>query len=223
MSANNPHDLYTTQRAALIQQLRSLTQDQAETVVPACPDWTVKDVAAHLSGLVSETLANVPPPRGSAEATGRQVGDRAGRTLAEVCDEWEQNGPAFAEYAASDAAFTTALLADLMVHSHDSAEALDLPIDEMSAGTIAAAERYLELLQQRAAEQLDIALAVELTGVGQRAAPHGNKPLSLVVSPFAFLRSVTGRRTRAEVEALNWTGDPSELLATSFTQYGTLT
>jgi uncharacterized protein (TIGR03083 family) len=220
MSANNPHDLYATERAALIRQLRSLTQDQAQTMVPACPDWTVKDVASHLSGLVAETLANVPPPRGSAEATTRQVADRTDKTLAEVCDEWEHNGPAFAEYAVSDTAFTTALLADLTVHTHDAAEALDLAIDEMSAGTIAAAQRYLQLLQQRAAEQLDIALAVELTGVGLQVAPDGNKHLSLTASPFDFLRSVTGRRTPAEVEVLDWTGDPSELLATSFYQYG---
>jgi uncharacterized protein (TIGR03083 family) len=220
MSANNPHDLYATERAALIRQLRSLTPDQAQTIVPACPDWTVKDVASHLSGLVAETLANVPPPRGSAEATTRQVTDRTNHTLAEVCDEWEHNGPAFAKYAASDTAFTNALLADLTVHAHDTSEALHLPIDEMSAGTIVAAERYLQLLQQRAAEQLDIALAVELTGVGLQVAPHGNNPLNLIASPFAFLRSVTGRRTPEEVKALNWTGDPSELIATSFYQYG---
>lgn len=219
MTANDPHDLYATGRADLIRQLRSLTAEQSDTVVAACPDWTVKDVAAHLSGLVAETLADVPPPRGSAEATARQVKNRANHTLTEICDEWETNGPAFAEYASSDTDFTIALLADLTVHTHDVAEALNLPIDEDSPGLIAAAERYVERLQQRAAEQLDIALTIELTGVGRRAASAGVTPLTLTASPFDFLRSVTGRRTQAEVRTLQWTGDPTELIGTSFYQY----
>lgn len=219
MAAQDPHDLYAIGRDGLIGQLRSLTADQAETVVPACPDWTVKDVAAHLSGLVGEALAKVPPPYGSPEATARQVSDRASHTLAEICDEWETNGPAFAEHAASNTAFAINLLADLTVHAHDVAEALDLPIDERAPGTLAAAERYLELLQPRAAEQLDIALTVELTDVGLRAATAGATPLTLTASPFDFLRSVTGRRTQPKVRTLNWTGDPTELIAKSFYQY----
>ncbi len=221
MANNDSHDLYAAGRTDLIGQLRSLDADQAATIVPTCPDWTVKDVAAHLSGLVTEALSDVPPPYGSPEATARQVGDRADKTLAEICDEWEANGPAFAEHAIGEPAFATALVADLAVHHHDIAEALDLPIDEKTPGTIAAAERYLEILQERAADKLDIALTVELVDAGVRPASAGSRQLTLTVSPVDFLRNVTGRRTQADAKALDWTGDPTDLLATAFYQYQT--
>ena len=223
MSFADPHEIYALERAELIRRLRSLNPAQAATPVPSCPAWTVKDVAAHLSGLVVETLANVPPPRGSDEATARQVSDRAQSTLNEVCDEWEANAPAFDDFAAGDAAYATTLTGDLAVHAHDIAEALLQPADEMSVGTLAATERYLGLLQERAAEQLDVALTVDLIGVGLREASAGSKPLKLAASPYAFLRSVTGRRSRSDVADLDWAGDPSELLDNCFTQYGVLT
>jgi len=216
--------LYAFERAALIDRVRRLNPADATTPVPACPGWTVKDVVAHLSGLVAETLADVPPPRGSDEATARQVGDRADWTLARVCDEWERNAAAFDEWAAGDPDYAAALAGDLVVHGHDIAEALELPIAETSPGTLAATERYVALLQDRAAEQLDVALTVELLDVDfdARPPPAGSRPLHLAAPPYELLRSVTGRRTRARVEAFEWTGDPSTLLSSCFTQYGAL-
>ena len=219
MAANDTSDPYPSARAALINRLRSLTDDQSKTVVPACPDWTVKDVAAHLSGLVAEALAGVPPPYGSPEATARQVSNRSDNSLAEICDEWEGNGGAFVEYAEENPAFRTALISDLTVHSHDIAEALNSPIEPDSPGLTVATERYLELLQERAAEKLDIALNVDLAGVGSRPASAGTTPLTLAASPVEFLRCVTGRRTRDHIRTLNWTGDPSELIESAFYQY----
>lgn len=220
---DDPYQLYTTERHRLVEQLRHLTPAQVGTTVPACPAWTVKDVVAHLSGLVAETLARVPPPRGSDEATARQVGDRADSTLVQILHEWETNTTALGPLARTDPVYTMALTSDLVVHGHDIAEALGLPIDRRSRATVMAADRYLALLQERAAEQLDLALTVNLVGVGVRAAHHEMvTAVRLDVDPFTFLRCVTGRRTRAEVEALAWSGDPSLVISTCFGQYGPL-
>ncbi len=216
-----PHDIYAESRSSLIGVLRSLDAEQSRTAVEGCPGWTVKDVAAHLSGLVAETLAGVPPPRGSAEATARQVGDRSELTLDEVCEEWESNASALADYAVGDPDYVKLLACDLTVHTHDIAEALDRPIDGASAGTILAAEHYLPLLQDRVADHLDIALEVELDGIANNPARGGTTPLKLSAQPLEFLRSVTGRRTRSQVAALDWSGDPGAVLDV-FSQYGPL-
>ena len=208
-------------RHDLIAQMRSLDAARSETAVPSCPGWTVKDTVAHLSGLVAETLAGVPPPRGSAEATARQVGDRSDMTLGQVCDEWESNAAALGEYAANDPDYVKLLACDLAVHAHDIAEALALPIDGSSAGTVHAAEHYLPLLQQRVASERDIALSVELLGVGDRAAGDGTAAMRLSASPLDFLRSVTGRRSRSQVADLDWSDDPGTVLDV-FSQYGPL-
>ncbi|MGI9607743.1 MAG: maleylpyruvate isomerase family mycothiol-dependent enzyme [Acidimicrobiales bacterium] len=222
MTAHTQHDLYANERASLIDELRTLTPEQAAAVVPSCPAWTVKDVVSHMSGLVAEKLADVPPPLGSDESTSRQVADRAAMTLAEVVNEWERNAPAFRDIATDDSPFIAAFLSDLVVHAHDIREGLGLPIDERSPAMMFAAERYLELLLDRAADDHDTALTVELTGVGIRAAATGSRSLELRAAPFDFLRAVTARRSREAVESLDWTGDPSDLLNSGFVQYGTL-
>lgn len=220
MTTHTLYDLYAAQRDSLVEQLRSLTPAQAETAVPTCPGWTVKDVVSHVSGLVAEKLADVPPPLGSDVATARQVSDRAGMTLADVCDEWENNAGPFKAVATDEDPFIQPVLCDLVVHSHDIQEALDLPIAKDSAPLAFAADRYLGLLLDRASEQ-NIGLSVELSGLETRKSA-GEPTLRLQATPFEFLSSVTARRTRAKVEALDWDGDPSELLDTVFAQYGPL-
>ena len=84
-------DLYAVTRDSLVVQLRALSTAHAHTVVPSCPDWTVKDVLAHLAGLVADVLAAVPPPLGSDENTARQVRERREMSLDQICDEWERD------------------------------------------------------------------------------------------------------------------------------------
>jgi len=221
MTTRTQHDLYATERSVLATQLRSLTPEQASSLVPSCPEWSVKDVLAHVSGLVAEKLADVTPPLGSDEATQRQVKDRADMALDEVLHEWEQNAYAFEGIATDESPFVAPFLCDLVVHACDIREGLSLPIDQDSEAMKFAADRYLGLLLERAAER-NIALSVELAGVGPRVAAPGESSLHLHATPYEFLRAVTARRTRAEVEALNWDGDPTELLDTVFAQYGPL-
>jgi len=222
MTTHTVHDLYAAQRSELIETLRSLTAEQAATPVPTCPGWSVKDVMSHVSGLVAEKLADVPPPLGSDEATARQVQHRADMGLGAVCDEWENNAMAFRAVATDASPFIQPFLCDLVVHSHDIQEALALPIDETSPATVYAAERYLGLLQERAAEQDDVALTVDLTDGDTHEPPAGSTALTLRATAFDFLRSVTARRTRSEVAGLDWSSDPSALLDSGFAQYGAL-
>ncbi len=212
--------LYAVTRDSLLVQLRPLPAEQAEMIVPSCPEWTVKDVVAHVAGLVSDVIAAVPPPLGSDENTSRQVDERATMTLGEICDEWQANTEAFSPLLVTDDRRARGITADLVVHVHDLAETIDSIAVPSQRATRAAARLYSGLLQQRVAERLGIALTITLDG--QELAPEsGDSPLAMSGTSTDFLRSITGRRTRAQAEAFfNWIGDPTMMLDEAFTQYG---
>ena len=210
---------YGRARDRLIDHLRELPFGAGATPVPSCPGWTVRDVVAHLSGLVADVIADVPPPLGTDAMTSRQVAERAALGLDEICDEWAANASAIVPFLTDVPLRGLGLTADLAVHAHDLAEAgvgVGPPTEET---TRTACERYVPALQERAVG-LDLALSVNLEG-RTWSAEGGATPLRLSASPTDFLRCVTGRRTRDDAErALRWEGDPTALLTRAFTQYG---
>jgi hypothetical protein len=50
-----------TTHAAILAILRALAGDQLSTVVPACPQWTVRDLTAHMTGVASDTIGDASP------------------------------------------------------------------------------------------------------------------------------------------------------------------
>jgi len=223
--------LYARLQQTIAPQLLGLNDLESQIAVQACPGWSVKDVMAHVSGLVAETLAGVALPRGSDEATARQVNDRANLSLAQICAEWVGNAHSFAGFGNEDPTYVAALASDLVVHTIDIGEALDRPISIDSEAVQLVASRYGTSLQQRAADA-DCTLTLlfddmsrgENPGNDAGAGPSNDDGLTLTLrcSSLDFLRAVTGRRSGAHVRAMDWTGDPRVLLANGWSQYGSL-
>lgn len=212
--------IYAETRAHLISQVRDLSIADSATIVPPCPAWSVSDVVAHVTGLVADLLAGRKPPLGTDEMTSRQVATRSDMSIRAICDEWAGNADGIAEFMGAHPRYAVGLTADLAVHCHDIAETLDAVQVPPAVSTATGCERYVPLLQERVAEQLDIALRVDLDGrVWEPTA--GSTPVAMSGTPTEFLRSVTGRRTRAQVDGLfTWTGDGSAILDSAFMQYG---
>lgn len=215
----SPASIYAAARDQFAAEMRSLSGHEAATMIPSCPGWSAKDVLAHVSGLVADLLAGVKPPLGTDEMTARQVSERAAMSHGEICDEWVQNGPGIDAFFVDRELYALGLTADLAVHVHDLAEELDGISPPPADATLAGCERYVPLLQERVAQHLDVALEVALDG-RVWAPTAGTQPLALAATPTEFLRSVTGRRTRLQVEALEWSGDATTVLDQAFTQYG---
>lgn len=212
--------VYASTRTSLIGHLRDLTPAEAATKVPACPGWSAKDVVAHVAGLVADVLAGMKPPFGSFEMTSRQVAERAEATLAEVCDEWAANGDAMAAFMAENPMTGMGFTADLTIHYDDLAEAVEAIPTAPDDAVAVACGRYVPLLQERLVERLDIALTVTLDD--QVWEPTGGSTArTLTAGRSDYLRALTGRRTRAEVERmLTWDADASAILDDAFLQYG---
>jgi len=211
---------YQAVRGELIETLATLDSTAAEQTVPSCPQWTVKDVAAHLCGLNAELIAGVQGGLGNDQATTRQVTDREANDLAQVLEEWKSHDLALAEVFAGNEDIAAALTGDLVIHAYDLSEVLDQPTTQAALATPMSAHRYVVRLQQRLAEQMDIALSVELSDGTSWPASAGTEAVTLTTSPHNFLRGVTGRLTRAEVEAFDWSVDPQDILDRAWNQYG---
>ncbi len=214
-------DKYRTVRDELINALGNVDDAAVKAIVPSCPEWTVKDVVSHLSGLNAELLADVPGSLGSDEATTRQVKGRSSASLGEVVDEWVSLTDAIEERFTANGDIAAALLADLVVHIYDLAEVLGQPTIEAAKATPASAHRYVGRLQTRLFDQMGIALTVKLDdGTVWTPNSDATKSVTLRTTPFNFLRGITGRLHRSEVESFDWSTDPGDILDHAWNQYG---
>ena len=80
----SPASIYAATRDQLVNDLRELSDDESATTIESCPEWSAKDVLAHVSGLVADLLAGVKPPLGTDEMTARQVAERSAMTHGEI-------------------------------------------------------------------------------------------------------------------------------------------
>jgi uncharacterized protein (TIGR03083 family) len=123
--------LYRANVDALTALAEGLSADQLATRVPATPEWTVREVLAHLAGSPSDALSGRMDGAPGPEWTARHVGERSGRTTEELVIEIR--GVVDDVVATLDGNDRPALVWNVAVHHADLHEALDLgvPPDHM--------------------------------------------------------------------------------------------
>ncbi|MGZ0220246.1 MAG: hypothetical protein ACKVIY_14655, partial [Acidimicrobiales bacterium] len=105
-----------------------------------------------------------------------------------------------------------------VMHVHDVQHALGLEIDREGPGVAVAATRYVEVLTANVAERLGTEIEVNLIDAEPSAV--GSVELRLDATSYDFLRSIGTRRSRRQVEALAWSGDPTAVLDEAWRVYG---
>lgn len=96
-----PGRLLAAERDALIPLLRSRPDEDFALATAGCPDWTVRDVLAHCSAVLSRVVERrFEKGVFSPEANDRDIAERADWTNAQIVDELERGmteaGPAIA-------------------------------------------------------------------------------------------------------------------------------
>jgi uncharacterized protein (TIGR03083 family) len=193
--------------------LRPLTSAAVETVVPGCPQWTVRDTLCHLVGACADILAGRGDATGSPAWTAAQVAARQGQLVADLLDEWAITGEQVAAALAGRSALGQVVM-DALTHELDLRNALgtSAPTDDPALEVALAwiAPRFGRYLDHVGAPALRLVLdpdGAEVTlGSGEPAA-------CLRATRLDVLRSLTGRRSLAQVRALAWDGDPTPWLA----------
>jgi uncharacterized protein (TIGR03083 family) len=204
-------ELYRAIREDLTAILRVDPLGVQDRPVPACPAWRVRDVVAHLAGVVDDVLHGNLDGVTTDAWTAAQVDARRGSSLVEILDEWDRTAPAFEATATRlGPALDPRALLDTWTHQQDLRSALGLlPADDpvgrhhtaislaRSCGTAMDAGRvppFRIVLDGTTCARPSAAAAVHTTA-------------------FEWARALVGRRSRAQVVAWRWEGiDPEEVV-----------
>lgn len=217
-ASDAPTTVYAELRDEFSRLMLAASADELAVVVPQCPDWTAQDVLAHVVGITDDFVNGRLEGVGSDPWTEAQVVSRRGRTAREICEEWESLGSAIDERTASEPFLGVRLTADLVTHLHDVLTAWGRRGDRDSAAVRMGLDRYGPFFCERAAAAG--LPPVEVRAGGRRWCSADEEPAAVLQgSAFELLRAFSGRRSAAQVLAMEWTGDPDPYVAV-VTPYG---
>jgi uncharacterized protein (TIGR03083 family) len=195
---------YAMCRARIGGLTAGLDEAAAGAPVPTCPDWTVHDVVAHVTGVVADVLAGKLDGVATDPWTAAQVAARRDRPVADILAEWDENAPAFEALLDDVGDPGRQAVADVATHEHDIRLALGRPGARDSAAVLIGHGFLAPLFVQEAAERGTPLRLVTAGGAtyGAAAAP------GLAGDPFQLLRAISGRRSLDQLREMPWDGDP---------------
>lgn len=191
---------YLAAKDSLVGLLRSLPSEQLHVPVPACPGWSVGDVVRHLVGTPEDAAAGKLSGIPTDEQTAEQIAVRADRDLDDLVAAWDALAPGFAATVAELGIWPAAI--DVVTHEHDIRHAVDRPGDRDG-------EAIRDLAEAVGAFRLSPDVRVETP---TRSIGADDAPVTLRTTDFELLRIRMGRRSRSQLEGLDWQGDPSAVI-----------
>jgi len=192
----------------------------ADRVVPACPQWTVNQLVAHMVGAVDDVLAGNVAGAGSDPWTEAQIDRLGSLPVGGLLDHWDEVGPQLeAAIPAVPPAPASQMVFDVTTHEHDLRGALGEPgardTDGLAVGFGFLAKSLDRLIQAEGLPTLEITTKGRVLTLGD--VPDGEEAQVHLAGPlFDLFRSFGGRRTLAQVRALDWSADPSPYLDAFF-------
>ena len=210
--------LYAQVRGRIGELVRDLDEQGAATVVPTCPEWTVRDLVAHLTGVCADILGGRMDGVGSEAWTQRQVDERRDKSLVQIVDEWNEVAPqveAIAEHFPNGADVQWVM--DCVTHEHDIRCALGRPgarDDEAIARAVPWLTGALANLPAFEGDGADAPAAFRIvTPEGDDLVMGVGEPEVTVRLPrFEVFRALTGRRSAGQIASYDWDGDHGRYL-----------
>jgi uncharacterized protein (TIGR03083 family) len=220
-------DVFEELRRDVVSFVESLPEEDLQRKVPAAPEWTVRDVIAHLAG-DSNGVNEGDFPRQFFDSFGDEaavvvlnqwtqghVDHRKEMTLEEVIKEWDQSAAFIVATMRGDEPWPDnvppfadrVLLTDLAVHQQDIYGAFGIERGRDGAPIRIATAGYVAILGLRLATagipplHLDAGEKLYVTGKGEPGA-------TVKASRFEFFRALSGRRSPEQIRGYEWQGDP---------------
>jgi uncharacterized protein (TIGR03083 family) len=214
MPAPDHAEEYAACRARVRELLADADGSVASTVVPACPEWTVHDLCAHLAGVPAALVArDNPPPGDNQDWVDAHVAARADRPLGAVLDEWDEVGPSFEGIMRKVPRAFGGLIYDAVAHEHDLRGALGRPGARDSDGVAASLEIVVGMVERDLADKGPVPGTLRLNAGGKTWVLGSGAPeVALETEPFELLRLLGSRRSREQLEAAGWQGDVQPFL-----------
>lgn len=230
---------YREAREAMITLARGADDIATSTYVPACPDWTVRTLLAHVTSLATEISSGRIPrdlnliqfwdddtSKRRDDFVDTALDQRRALELTEILDEWERSGPRIEKMIDGKESFPEGtmpladwvLTTDVGVHLQDLQGALGTTKYRDAVASSLALRSYVEAMRVRAAHE-------KLPAFRMRADDRewiiGNgEPVATVTGETWELgRAAAGRRNPDQIRAYKWDGDPEPFMAL-FYPYG---
>jgi uncharacterized protein (TIGR03083 family) len=204
---HNLAGIYRASRERLTTLAPTLTAERARTPVPTCPEWTVRDVIAHLAANAADVLGNrmsgIPRP----EDTNRQIEGRSDWSISEICAAWNADGPAIDELIRNSDRALTILVFDCWTHDQDIHNALGIVSGRDGPGLALVAEgiwKMKRIIRNEGLAPLRVVTASDDWLIGEGAEPA----TTLRIHAYELARMVMGRRSLDQMLAYDWVGDP---------------
>ena len=181
LSTEQVCEAYTELRVRVTELMRSLSLAQAQTVVPHCPQWTVKDCLAHMVGVPEDVINGQMDGVASEAWTSRQVQRHKQDSVADLLSVWETNAPVFAKILPNiPQPVISQFMFDQTTHEHDIRKAVGQPGGRDTLA-VAVAEGFIR------------------NSLAQHSDPAITQLAAHKLNGFEFLRSLSGRRSRTQI------------------------
>lgn len=179
--------------------------------VPACPEWTVAELVAHLAGVAADVVNGRVAGASTPEWTARQVAERRDRPVAENLAEWQRCGPAIERLLTmrlltrAEPGVLLRIVHDLTQHEADLRGALGAGRPPQKA--------WKPMLDQVVARRSRFpGELVVMLGDRELRMGDGKPTAAVEADPYELWRALFGRRSRAQMAAWDWHGDPEPYL-----------
>lgn len=189
----------------------------ADLTVPACPEWTVRQTVAHLTGVAEDIVSRNVESKGADSWTQAQVDRLNGLGVDELLDRWAQAVDTVTTMLAlAPQESACQLVFDALTHEQDVRGAMHEPDWRLGDLAVEVAMSFLTTVGDqfiRQAQLPALRLVTPTIGSVQLGDPRTARgQVALDISDFEALRALGGRRSIRQVLALPWQGDPTRLV-----------
>lgn len=200
---------YAGCRARINELVGDLDAHQATAGVPTCPRWSVHDVVAHLTGVVSDALDGRLDGVATDRWTAAQVDARRARTMAELLAEWNSRAPTFEDLLDAIGEPGRQAVGDAVTHEHDIRAALGASgaraSDAVQIGFDFVARMFVAAATGRG-------FSLSVTTIDGLEFGDPGAGVVLTGDAFELLRAMTGRRSVEQLLLMDWKGDPEAVI-----------
>jgi uncharacterized protein (TIGR03083 family) len=204
---------YRDLRTRVTDLLQDTDAAELDTIAPATPQWRVRDVLAHVAGVCDDISQGNMAGVATDDWTSVQVQKRRDWTLDELLADWDTNATNVEGFMNDLGPAIGQMLADAATHEQDIRGALGVRGGREADALVIGVEWGFGVLGDRLARDGLGTLRIEHDG-GTSELGAGDAVTVLRVSRFEVGRAMTGRRSRAQMRALDWDGslEPDALL-----------
>ena len=196
------YQLYVDSARRVAELVLPLDDATLNTVTPACPAWTVRDVLAHLAGGAASFGTPSFAGMGTEAWTAEHVESRRNASVADLVAERSSHAAKLEQVAPDDRVWLP-VVHDALTHEADIRAAIGAP--GLPADALAAAFPLMEAVLPMRLDKLG-PTTLELDGQ-PRTFGDGQPVLVVRTSLFEFWRGAFGRRSDAQMRSWVVAGD----------------